>query len=189
MEFAWDQFKAQNFACNVSKIPFQSPSETSLERKNENGGYTTANCCFIMRWFQRVHHQPGKMQWTHTKCSSSIVITAMTASGGRKLSKRASGERGHVVAGSRRWCGYTAAWHRNGQNIRKIATKSDSSSRNSSCRMQMSTCNNLWTCTRHSKGYVLFWDFFSDWTPKASEGRPPTGRFHQSEWIMTADTP
>ena len=67
MGYAIEQLLTQRFCCYVSGIPFSSPCEMSLERMDEERGYTTDNCQFIHRFFQRFHNQPGEMQWTPAK--------------------------------------------------------------------------------------------------------------------------
>ena len=74
LQYARHQLKEQNFSCYVSRIPFQSPSEMSLERTDQHGRYTAENCQFIMRWFQRHHSIAGEMQWTPVKFEAVLTF-------------------------------------------------------------------------------------------------------------------
>ena len=195
----------QNFFCYVSRIPFSSPCQMSLERTNENRSYTADNCCFIMRWFQRYHSVPREMQWTSTKCQQVLDFRRDPSDDGnwmKEVDQAREWMQGQdstdlqVLQGQQSCCGLEPMLvrlykkrHGAGTSIRNNALQSGRSSRKNRFRCLMSRCNNSWMCTNLKKDSVLILAFLSDWTRTALEARPPTGHFHQSEWMMTAGTP
>ena len=89
-----NQLLTQNFCCHVSLIPFSSPSEMSLERKNENRSTLqtiAASLCAGFRDFLPYLARCSGLLLSLRQFSPFVVLPAMTATGRRKLSRHASG--------------------------------------------------------------------------------------------------